>query len=537
MKRSIFKSSLHFAAFMLAALALASCAEDKLEQEVSPTDIPEQTETSLTTVALASVAGDANRVTYAVTTRAEEGAEDNALKPGELRLIATIANPSKKQVFGFTPEATDDGRWLSATSVFYNPNDQTYYATYHIQGNNYNTELETDVAGAIQMFRVDDDGTVKLDDYFRAANPAKEDYDFNHIYFDRTDQRIIVVGHKQNPAATAKGGNTRAIIGSFDPKAKTLKYAHVNTAEKSYDAKGKSLGYKDAGDVNCVVRANDVPLFDGKTYGWNLYFVATRKGMALLSANEPTLFQPMLTADGTSYFVKTPGSAKYVAPTGSSSYYGLLYLDNDHKADTGEELASDTSSPAKLAFVSLCTSNGLAAGDLQDWGHLQSPDRGCSVTLDPQKLDEWQDQVTLPSAIMPVDGKNTLTILGGGYNERYVALGSNGMYYKSLDAKEGVKKFGTRPVNCIAIDNAVSQNAVRGFLYVANGSKLTILNNQTLAEVASWQMPSTDKDGNEIASSANFVSVTKADNGERTIAVAFGQEGVCIFKFLPPSNN
>ena len=48
-------------------------------------------------------------------------------------------------------------------------------------------------------------------------------------------------------------------------------------------------------------------------------------------------------------------------------------------------------------------------------------------------------------------------------------------------------------------------------------------------------MPSTDKEGNAIASSANFVTVTKADNGERTIVVAYGQEGVCIFKFLPPS--
>lgn len=507
-------------AFVFAAAALVSCTQDDMEGAGGKGGSTPASG-NLTTVHLAGFAADDSRVTYEAPTRTDE---ELAVVPASLELVATIANPSKTDGFNY------EGRYLSATCVYYDEVDDKFYVTYHMQGNNYNTSLETETAGAIQSFSVNDEGVVTLDKGFRAAAPEVEDFDFNHLYFDKTSRRVLAGGHR------VKNGNmknTDAVIGVFDPVQGTYKYATVKTGEKAYDEKGKSLGYKDAGDVNCMLRVNDVPLmFDNKSYGWNLYFVATRKGMAVLSAHESTLFQPALKADGTSYFIDTPGSAKYVSPTGTSSYYGLLYLTSDYKAENGTDITADTSSPAKIAHLSLCTSRGLDNGDMKDWGRLQN--RNGDVILDPQDLENYEDQEELPAVITPVDGKNTLAI--HGYSETYVALGKSGMYYNSLDAKSGVKTFGGRPVNCVAMDLSPFQNATKGFLYVANGSKLTVLDNYTLAEVATYSDYELDEDKNVVPSSANYVTVrrTNSDNSSvRYVAVAFGQNGVKVFKFTP----
>ena len=533
MKNIMFKTGALCAASILAAIAMVSCTEQNLDnmpdegEIVTPADPAGNS--NLTTVQLASFAGDSSRVTYAADTRAEEDA------PGTLRLIASIANPSKSDGF-FTPE--DGGRYMSATSIHYDASDDRYYVTYHMQGNNYNTSLETETAGAIQSFTIAGD-QVTLGKGFRAAEPSTLDFDFNHIYFDNTDRRIVAVGHN---VKNGNPKNTNAIIGVFNPEAGSYSYTTVKTGEKEYDANGKSLGYKDAGDANCVVRTNDVPTtqpgHEGEAYGWKIYFVATRKGMAALHADDANLFKPYLNSDSMNYFIATPGSAKYVSPTGTGSYYGLLYLSDKHTGD----VEYDTKSHARIAHLSVCTSTGSGLGYLQGWNN---PEGGnYPLKLDPTAdILDFYDQQELPELIMPVDGKNTLTIMGGSGSERYVALGANGMYYKSYDAGEGIKRFDGRPVNCIAVDNSVYRNATRGFLYVANGSKITILNNYTLKEVASYQAPSKDADGNDIASSANFIAVVRTDadsnyydnTSVRYVAAAYGQEGVKIFKFTPPA--
>lgn len=526
MKRIMLSTKIACGAFILAAATFASCSDSVVGGAEDITDGATDATTSLTTVKLATFAGDQSRVTYAATTRgAEEGAETGKI----LELIATIDNPDK-EVFSNYVEKNEDGefektdkkRYLSATSVFYDNENDKYYATYHMQGNNYNTTLGNDIAGTIQEFAITENG-VDLGKGFFAKDREKEDFDFNHIYFDRTSKRILVVGHNQKPAIE-KGGNTRAIIGVFDPEEGTMKYKGVDTGEKDYDANGKSLGYKDAGDVNCVMRANDAP---GYGPGWDIYFVATRKGMAVLNAKEDKLFEPALNADGTNYFIPTPGSAKYVCPTGTSSWIGLLYLSEEHKAE-----AYTTSSKANIAKLSVNTKDN-ELGWLQGW---ESP----FTRFNPQedKINDFYSKIELPEVISPVDGKNTLCILGN--SEFYVALGTSGLYCDNgIDGFKGIKKFGNRPVNCVAVDNTVNESghSNKNYLYVANGSKLTILDRGTLEEVASWNLPSKIKDdeGNEIniESSANYITVTKADDGVRTITVAYGQAGVRVFKFNP----
>ncbi|MCH5215366.1 MAG: hypothetical protein J1F10_00380 [Muribaculaceae bacterium] len=516
-----------------AAVALSSCSDNDITSVDGNTNSDVE-KSNLTTVKLATFNGDASRITYGNGTRAEGDV---------LSLVATIANPSKAEGFNFSKET--DGRYMSATSVYYNDADGKYYVTYHMQGNNYNTELTTETAGAIQEFSFNEEGELVLGKGFRAADPRAEDFDFNHIYFDQTSNRIIAAGHN-----VLKGNqkDTHAIVGVFNPTDSEFKYALVKTNEKVYadfanpDNKdghktNQLVDYADAGDVNCIVRTNDNP----NPWGWPLYLVATRKGMAVLSADEETLFDPVLIPETSGsdkyirYFVNTPGSAKYIAPTGVSSYYGLLYLTYDHKAETGKDIEATTSSPAKIAHISINTHTGLYNGDLKDWGHIQTWNSPFAQ-LDPQKLDEFPEQEELPEDIQPVDGKNTLVLLGS-VSETYAALGKNGVYYKNGETPADVMKFGDRPVNCVAVDNKVTESghSQKGYLYVANGAKLTILKRDTMEEVVSYNMPYKGENDEINESSANFIHVKKADNGERIVTVAYGQAGVKIFKFVPPT--
>lgn len=514
------KKYLYLSAAM--SVALFACTDDKAlnpDDAQDSQDVLTEVKSNLTTVNLATFEGDQNRVSY-TGTRAEG---DEEVAPKTLELIASITNPYTDKVFDYV-KTEDDTRLMSATSIYHNEKEDKYYITYHVQGNNYNTELITSTGGAIQGFHIDNEGKVVLETGFRPQNPQEEDFDFNHIYFDNTSNRIIAVGHNMK---NNNNKNTNAIIGIFDPNAGTYTYSTVKTAEKEYKD-GKSLGYMDAGDVNCVVRTNDAQDWSGTYYGWDIYLVATRKGMAVLHADDANLFQPYL-LNGVNYFIKTPGSSKYIAPTGSSSCYGLLYLADAH---TGDVQANMTSRANVLKFrVNTYPEVVLPTG----WGDSEMGD-----VMEPgQDVLDFPFQQEMPEEISPIDGKNTLVLLGGNIYgmEYYAALGTAGLYCNNgIDGYEGVKTFGNRPVNCVAVDNKVNESGYsnKGYLYVANGSKLSILDRKTMAEVASYNMPSKDDAENPIESSANFVHVDKKENGERIVTVAFGQAGVKIFKFNPP---
>ena len=536
----------------LAVVALASCAKEGLDEGGIKTDGSTENTNGLTTVKLASFAGDASRVTYPAETRAFE-----TPAPGTLKLVAEIENPSWTDS-SFSKE--EGGRYMSATSIYYNETEKRYYVTYHMQGNNYNTTLDTDTAGAIDSFTIEEttdadgkrDITVTPAKGFRAANPKEWDFDFNHIYFDNTDQRILAMGHN------VKGGkreNTQAIVGVFNPTSGEYKYAPVRTNVKEYDENGKSLGYTDAGDVNSILRPGDKHSMGS---GWNFYLLATRKGLAAVKANESNLFEPVLDADGKNYFIPTPGSAKSIIQGTATSYFGMLYLSEDTSKKTE---AYETNSEAKIAHFAINTTTGdmlrsLMTPTAAPFEVPFLPDI-TAPSQDANDIVAMSGQTDLPAVISPIDGKNTLFAIPWFSDEEYyAALGTSGLYYHfkgNITNKvfEGVRKFGNRPVNNVYADKEVTGEGVYseddvnkerrighdGFLYVANGSKLTVLHRHTMEELASWNMPK-DENGDDIASSANFITVTSGpvgENGlsERTIAVAFGQAGVKIFKFMP----
>ena len=530
----------------LLPFVLLSCSDESFS------DIPEQPSesssqveesTGLTTVRLADFAGDPSRVSYPAITRAEAITPE----PGTLQLIASIANPSKAEGFNFVKET--DGRYMSASSVYYNEKEDKYYVTYHMQGNNYNTTLGNDIAGAIQSFTINENAVnneekVILGTGFRASDPKKEDYDFNHLYFDNTDQRIIVVGHNWKVPSTwtseeeytGERDNTRAIIGEFNPTTGTLNYKGIDTNEKEYDkTTGKSLGYKDAGDANCVIRANDTPsAVDGVPSGYPNYYVTTRKGIAVLSADAQTLFKPARNEDGSNYFVPTPGSAKFIFDTPrTGSMMDILYL----AEETGKGESYEKSSKAKIAQFQ------VTPGLTGSYVFMKPSSPVTYYNSNDLNILNYEKQEEISEPVSPIDGKNTLYVLED--YEYYAALGTGGMYYTFIGADskrpyKGVMKFGNRPVNCVVAERPEFESGHDGFIYVANGSKLTILHRRTMEEIVSWNMPSKDEEGNDIESSANYITVRKGpadkDNftpRERIITVAFGQAGVKIFKFIP----
>ncbi|MCH5248114.1 MAG: hypothetical protein J1E99_08135, partial [Muribaculaceae bacterium] len=488
--------------------------------DVTPS-IPSEEVTPLSRANLRSFDGDQSRVDYSVISRS-----DNELGAGELRLIASIQNPSKD---GKISQFVKQGRYLSASSVFYNESDGKYYVTYHMQGNNYNTSENDETSGFIEVFDLkgeDESMEVDLDNIYMSANPSELDFDFNHLYFDNISNRIVAVGHKSEPVKNGNGNKTAAIISKLNFKENTIDYSTIYTGNKILDGvTNQSLGKEDARDGNGVVRVVDYPH----------YYVATRKGIAVLYANDENLFEPVLNNDETIYFVPTPGSTKFVYNTPRvGSMMNFLYLSEDNKAES-----YTSSSKANVAQFQVATTGK------DTFLGLINPVSPWTTYYDSKDLNilEYPKQFELPEVITPIDGKNAFCVIED--YEYYVPLGTNGIYYKFKGCNtsrdyEGVMKFDNRPVNFVYTDKPEFENGHDGFVYVANGAKLTILHRRTMEVVATYNVPSVDADGNDVASSANYIHVRKAprvgesfEPRERIITVAFGQAGVKIFRFKP----
>ena len=518
---------------MAAAVCLAACTNDPMTSD-DVTDVPPPAEETadavqptLSTAALGSFASSQNRVVLAPQTRATSGS---------LVEIATIENLSKEagKVPGFTVEP--NGRYLSATCVYYDQTTGTYYATYHMQGNNYNTQQEVETKGFIESFKIVD-GEPVLENVYYSEGP---DFDFNHLYFDdMTNNRwsnsngptsIIAVGHKSEPSSKEGGEpNTAAIIAKLDLDLGQIQYSTVLTGDKLRDAAGRSLGDEDAGDVNCVIRK------------WDHFLLATRKGLAVLNATPDNLFVPAKADDKDVYFIKTPGSAKHICHSpGATSNLAFLYLTQD----TPKDFDATTAIPANIvdfSFNSLdgsVNSRGVAAGNFRI---------GNVVDFDWSTLPQ-----TEKCLVFPVDGKNVLTQEEERNYTTCACLGKGGLYVKSKNYDfpyEEVLTFsdveeGSRPVNGVFFEPGESYNgrsATNGFIYVANGRCLTILDAGTLETVADYTIGLKDKAGNAIDASANYVQVvqtgtsTNEGSPDRIITVAYGQAGVKVFKFVPPT--
>lgn len=533
-----------YGVLIMTAAMFASCSDTDVAEETGnpegPTEATTDGGSNLTTVKLATFPSSQERVVVSQT-RADE-------VESSLTLIANITNLSKEgKIAGFVK----DNRYLSATSVYYDQTSEKYYVTYHMQGNNYNTKQNVETSGYIETFTLGANNVPVPGNVYMAADPSVLAFDFNHLYFDEipspsgyvgdynvdgfTGTRLIAVGHKSEPSKNGSKPNTAAIIAklNLDGDNASLDYATVYTGDKitedgivNNDGTPTSLGNEDAGDVNCVVRK------------YNHYYLATRKGVAVVKAGEDNLFAPEVDETGHNYFLRTPGSAKYLSQPTFTSGIDVLFLDSD-TPESG--LTAETSSSATVAELALDTRDG----------------KDCPINITNSVDFAWNQLTTETSpnkirvnnieSVCPVDGKNMLVASSNNTGAIYACLGKNGLYVnnptygyyqyeiiKFTDAKDGT---GSRPVNGVFVEDWDSTNGhhyTDGFIYVCNGACLTILDALTLEKVAEY---SAFAEGD---ASANFVHVVRTNNytnpnvPDRIITVAYGQAGVKVFKFIPP---
>ena len=548
MKRNLFNVKVLGGMLVSAAVALASCSDDLQEGNLAGSGDNTPAKAKLTTATLAVSQSNQARV-RAIEAEGEDESVAEAVAPGTLQLIAEIENPSKEEGF-----MEVEGRFLSATCVYYDASTETFYTTYHMQGNNYNTTQEVETAGMIETFKLDTEGQPVLEEIYRSANPEKLDFDFNHLYFDDlsdwtncglykgtdTGVRFIAVGHSSEPTKDGTGYNTKAIIAKLNLEEGKIEYSPVLTGEKLLDEEGKSLGDIDAGDVNCVLRKYDY------------YYLATRKGIAVLNAKPENLFTPINNlgedfhpVENSTYFVKTPGSAKHFSHIwGNGSHFSLLYLTENTPAG----FDGTTALPASIINFSMNAGDGTLCGSTTT--DSQTDGKAIFNTTD-FDITTWSpnvNQSAIPYMIYPVDGKNVLAT--PSYGRTYACLGKSGLYVKktgnSMDgpyADDQIVTFrdkkdvsSSRSVNGVYIEDIESHS--NGYIYVANGACVTILEATSLKKIAEY---SAFEEGKEV--SANYVHVVKTDNytnpnsPDRIVTVAYGQDGVKVFRFTPVTWN
>ena len=370
-------------------------------------------------------------------------------------------------------------RHLSATSLTFDGNGNIY-ASYHMRGGNWggDTYDKNDIEGCIERWSFDGN-EINIGNWMWT-----NEFDFNHIILDGSD--IITVGHKGGEK-TIEGNNGQSytdyggIIGKlpvsnfFNYYVDADEYKEENFQYKYLTTEVPLMGDYENESGNVTNQKVDYKSAgDGNCVvrvGEDEYFVATSAGYGKINASD---FSRIKDENGNVQFVSTPGSAKYLVE--NNGEVNVFYL-NDRAVNGSEQTTSFGATLAKMN-----TSAFPTAG------------------------------TTLPMPnVSPVDGKNVIAVDG---NDVYACL-SNGGLAKNAQV---FKTFGeNRSVNGVAVDN--------DYIYVANGSYISVL----------------DKSGNVVVErkgktenvSANFVEVKQID-GVRYIFVAFGQEGIKVFRLNIP---
>lgn len=280
-------------------------------------------------------------------------------------------------------------------------------------------------------------------------------YDFNHLIVD----------------ANANGGKKIVTVGN-----ETKKGAFIGTLPVSFASavgtaddfavkevvsnvhnglSGDASDYNNAGDGNSVVRQGDY------------YYVTTYAGYGPVNYDNLSRVRTS-EGDKTPVFVKTNGSSKHIV------------LANGKAAVLSLDTYNETESTATVAVYA----------DAADYTFGAAPEAVYS-NLGP---------------IKPVDGKNVLAVDG---NDIYACLSQGGLM--RLTDNKTWQRGANVPVNGLAID--------ANYLYVANGSFLSVLDKATMTEVAYYHAASNK--------SANYIHL---ENG--LIYVSYGEDGIQVFKLV-----
>lgn len=284
---------------------------------------------------------------------------------------------------------------ISATCINFGA-DGTAYASYHLRGNgtgdhnqpNYVDEYAQ--KGCIEVIKNGAAG-MELGSYMIAP-----DWDFNHLIVD--GNRIVTVGN-----AKKKGAFIGALPVDFEASTGTDRddfvVKELTTDEAIYGESEKTgetikIGYKNAGDGNCVVRQG------------NYYYVATYEGYGPLNVD----FSRVKNDAGDVVFKNTNGSAKHISINGGNM--AVIALDSYDKT-------SSTASVYTFGANDYTFANVLA-------------------------------QYDAVGTVAPVDGKNVIAVDG---NDIYACLSKGGLVRVNDGKKFQRGENKNVPVNGMAFDD------------------------------------------------------------------------------------
>lgn len=374
-------------------------------------------------------------------------------------------------------------RHLSATSLTFD-GEGNIYASYHMRGGNWahDTYDKDDIEGCIERWTFDGN-EVKIGNWMWT-----NEFDFNHIILD--GNKVVTVGHKGGEKTiTGNNGQEYTDFGGIIGRMPTgvweknwdatdvltredFEYKYLTTEKPLYG------DYENEKSGNVTYQKIDYQSAgDGncvvKVDG--NYYVATSAGYGVVDEN----FMRIKDENGDVLFTSTDGSSKYLVVNDET--VNVLYL--NERAEGGSEATTEFG--ATLATL--------------------------TTTSYPNEATTQE----MSANVNPVDGKNVIAVNDGVV---YACL-SNGGLQIGKEVKTFKDELGVRSVNGVAVDDK--------YIYVANGSYITVLDKETKDLVV-------ERKGDTKYVSANFVEV-KEYNGEKYVFVAFGQDGIKVFKLNIPT--
>ena len=282
---------------------------------------------------------------------------------------------------------------ISATCINFGEANNTAYVSYHLRGNGDGEKNDNYVGnaqrGCIEVIKDNGEAGLELGSYMIAP-----DWDFNHLIVD--EDRIVTVGNSKTMSAFI-GTLPVDFEASTGIDRKVFEVKELTTNEPIYGPSKDDpntqirIGFKNAGDGNCVVRQG------------NYYYVATYEGYGPLNLD----FTRVNDAEGNKIFKKTNGSAKHISLSGNNMAV----------------IAHDTyDKPSSTASVFIYDASDFAFAN---------------------KINTFDAVGT----IEPVDGKNVIAMDG---DQVYACLSKGGLV-RVNDGKKWQKN--NVPVNGMAFDD------------------------------------------------------------------------------------
>ena len=403
----------------------------------------------------------------------EPGTEPDPNAP-RLDQVADIESPTHDH----DKDKTDDHRrHLSATSLTFDGNGYIY-ASYHMRGGNWggDTYDKDDIEGCIERWSFDGN-EIEIGNWMWT-----NDFDFNHIILD--GNQIVTVGHKggegNNGVMTDFGGIIGKLPTDFynnnwdatdELSRDDFQYKYLTTEVPVY---GPS---SDEGKEDIIIDYKNAGDGNCVVKVGSQYYVATSAGYGVLNENfKRVKVLPAESKDSVVLFTSTAGSAKYLVENNGT--VNVLYLNEKVNGNS----TAETSFGATLATMS---STSFPTGAQTE---------------------------TMKANVTPVDGKNVIAVNNGVV---YACLSKGGLQVGNEEVITFSNEDGLRSVNGVAVDDK--------YIYVANGSYITVLDKITKEKVV-------ERKGESKNVSANFVEVNVI-NGERYVFVAFGQDGIKVYRF------